>query len=206
MHSILVRFDPAAAPVQPPRTMRRLGALAVVALAVAAGCTTTNTNPTGVVPDQAFSLAAATSGANEIAAGKAAQQKATDPSVRAYAAQMVQDHTNANAQMKAILSTKGVSVTEAPDAEHVAILAKMSSMSGAEFDRAYMQQQVVDHQKTIALFDAETRNGSDPDVRSFASTTLPIIQQHLMMAQQYTSRGTMGGMSGMSDTSTSTSR
>lgn len=150
-----------------------------------------NTNPTGVVPDSVFVRGAATSGANEIQAGRVAQQKATDPAVRAYAAQMVEDHTTANTQLKAILSTKGVSVAEAPDAEHVAALAKLSAMSGAAFDRAYMQQMVVDHQMTVALFDAETRNGTDRDIRSFAGTTLPILQHHLQMAQQWTNSGTM---------------
>ena len=182
-----------------PRSLRRLCAVALVA--VAAGCTTINTNPTGVVPDQTFVRGAATSSANEIAAGKVAQQKATDPAVRAYAAQMIKDHTDATTQLKAIAGTKGVSVGEAPDAAHVAIVAKMSAMTGAEFDRAYMQQMVTDHQLTVALFDKETQTGVDTDLRTFAGTTLPILRQHLDMAQQWTSTGRMG-MSGPMGTMT----
>lgn len=200
MKQALALFDCTSEQSQPAagtslRSVKRLGAIALIALA--AGCTTINTNPTGVVPDQVFVRGAATAGANEIAAAKVAQQKATDPAVRAYAAQMIQDHTDANAQLKAIVGTKGVSVGEAPDVAHAALVAKMSAMSGPEFDRAYMQQQVVDHEKTVALFDTETRNGVDPDIRSFAGTTLPILQHHLMMAQQWTSTGRMGTMGTM---------
>ncbi len=165
----------------------RLCAALVLAVA-AAGCTTVTTNPSNAIPDSAFVRGAATSGQNEIQASKVAQDKTGDPAVRAFAMQMIQDHTTANAQLSTILQPKGVSVSDGPDAEHVAAIAKLSAMTGPAFDRAYLQQMVVDHQKTIALFDTESRTGGDVDVKSFATMTLPILQHHLQMAQQLANR------------------
>lgn len=187
MHST-ISVSARATSTQPRARRSTLGRLCAAALVVAAaGCTTVTTNPTTGVPDSTFVRGASTSGQNEIQAGRAAQEKATDPTVRAYAMQMIQDHTTANAQLATILQPKGVSVSDGPDAEHLALIAKMSQLSGPAFDRAYMQQQVVDHQKTIALFETESRTGSDVDVKSFANMTMPILQHHLQMAQQWVS-------------------
>ena len=59
----------------------------------------------------------------------------------------------------------------------------MNKLSGAEFDDAYMQQQVKDHQTTILLFQTEANSGQDTKLKAFAAETLPILQHHLQMAQ-----------------------
>jgi formate dehydrogenase assembly factor FdhD len=46
-----------------------------------------------------------------------------------------------------------------------------------------MKMMVSDHKKDVAEFKKESKSGKDTDVKSFASTTLPTLQDHLKMAQ-----------------------
>src|SRR5205085_2385123 len=65
---------------------------------------------------------------------------------------------------------------------------KLSKLSGAEFDRAYMSMMVKDHKKDVKEFQDEANKGQDTDVKGFASTTLPTLQEHLRMAEDVNSR------------------
>jgi putative membrane protein len=56
-------------------------------------------------------------------------------------------------------------------------------LNGAEFDRAYMEEMVSGHKQAIALFRREADHGADPDIKAFASRTLPTIQHHLQLAE-----------------------
>ena len=58
----------------------------------------------------------------------------------------------------------------------------MSTMSGADFDRAYMASQVRAHRDAVSLFKKEAKSGRDVELKSFAATTLPALEGHLKMA------------------------
>jgi len=42
---------------------------------------------------------------------------------------------------------------------------------------------VKDHEEAVALFEKESKSGSDADLKSFAGKTLPTLQDHLKMAK-----------------------
>lgn len=63
-------------------------------------------------------------------------------------------------------------------------MKKMSTMSGTDFDRAYMASQVRAHRDAVALFQKESKSGKDAELKSFAATTLPALQEHLKMATE----------------------
>ncbi len=62
-------------------------------------------------------------------------------------------------------------------------MGKLSKLSGAAFDREYMDNMVKDHQKAVKEFQKEADKAKDADVRNFAAKTLPTLQEHLQMAQ-----------------------
>jgi putative membrane protein len=72
--------------------------------------------------------------------------------------------------------------------KHRATMNRLEKLSGNAFDRAYMAEMVKDHQKTVALFQREATGGKDPDLRSWASKTVPHLQEHLRMAQDIAGR------------------
>lgn len=62
----------------------------------------------------------------------------------------------------------------------------------AQFDRAYAKQRVKDHQEAVSLYQRQSTRGSMADLKSFASATLPALQEHLSMARSM-SGGSGGG-------------
>jgi putative membrane protein len=100
----------------------------------------------------------------------------------------VDDHTKANDQLKSIASKKGVNLPTDIGAKNQAMYDRLSKMSGAQFDAAYVQHMTMDHKKDVADFQKEASNGKDPAIQSFASQTLPTLQDHLKAIQNIHSR------------------
>ena len=119
----------------------------------------------------------------EVELGNLGAQRGTNQKVKDFGQQMVTDHTKAGDELNTIASTKGVSVPAGLDSKSQATKQRLSSLSGAAFDRAHMEDMVSDHKDDIAEFQREANNGSDPDLKAFAQKTLPTLQHHLQMAQ-----------------------
>lgn len=128
-----------------------------------------------------FVKKAALGGMTEVEASKLAVSKSQDPKVRAFAQQMVKDHSAANEELKGLATSKGWSVPTALDAEHKSVLQKLNSKSGAAFDEAYSKQMMADHEKTVAMFQAASKS-SDQDLATWVTKTLPTIEQHEHLA------------------------
>jgi hypothetical protein len=60
--------------------------------------------------------------------------------------------------------------------------AELDSANGRAFDLAYMQGQVIDHQKTAILLQWEIGQGQKPELQRFAAETLPTVLAHLEIA------------------------
>jgi len=144
--------------------------------------------------DHTFVQKAAEGGAAEVALGQLAQQKASSAQVKEFGAHMVRDHSKSNDELKQIAAGKGIAPPDKPNAQQQKDAAKLEKLSAGSFDRAYMDQMVVDHKKTIALFEGEAKSGKDPELKAFAAKTLPTLTDHLKMAEQTrsASRGTGG--------------
>ena len=67
--------------------------------------------------------------------------------------------------------------------KHQEMVSKLSALSGAEFDRKYMEHMVKDHEKDVAAFERESTKGSDSDIKAWAAKTLPTLREHLQMAR-----------------------
>jgi putative membrane protein len=57
-------------------------------------------------------------------------------------------------------------------------------MSATEFDRSYMRDMVSDHLTDIGEFQKEANNGLNVDLKSWATTTLPMLQEHHRIAKE----------------------
>jgi putative membrane protein len=149
-------------------------------------------NPPGTVPeisapikvdDKKFLKDAAIGGLTEVELGKLATQKASSDAVKQFGQKMVDDHSKANDQLKEVAQKAQMPVPDTLDSKHQAIVDKLAKLSGPEFDKAYMKNQVKDHQQDIRDFQNEANGGTNSDVRQFASTTLPVLQGHLEAAK-----------------------
>jgi putative membrane protein len=138
--------------------------------------------------DAKFAMDAAKGGMMEVELGKIAVAQASSPDVKQFGQRMVDDHSKANDELKQIASQKGITLPTSLDAAAKAKMDKMSKMSGAAFDKAYMRDMVEDHKKDVAEFKKESGSGQDADIKSFAGKTLPTLEDHLKMAQDTNSK------------------
>ena len=81
----------------------------------------------------------------------------------------------------------------------------MSGLSGAAFDRAYAKEMVKDHTKAVQLFQREADRGTDAGLKSFASSKLPTLREHLEMARSL-NRGGSGGSHNMNNNTSGSGR
>ena len=133
--------------------------------------------------DRHFITQAAEDGHAEVALGRLAQQNGANKAVKDFAQRMITDHGNANQELAGIAMKLGVTPPKQPGSKHKPDMKKFSSLKGADFDREYAEHMVMDHEKAVALFEKEARNGEAAELKTFASKTLPVLQEHLKMAQ-----------------------
>jgi putative membrane protein len=134
--------------------------------------------------DRKFVEDAAKGGMAEVDLGQFAQTHAQNEQVKQFAARMVRDHGKANEQLRQLAQAKGVTMPEGPKHKDNHEMSKLSKLTGADFDREYMDAMVKDHRKDVKEFQKQADKAKDPDVKSFASGTLPTLQEHLKLAEE----------------------
>jgi len=139
--------------------------------------------PMALTPQMFVEMASAMDLA-EIQLAKMALKNASRPEVKQFASRMITDHTMSSAELLKIVGPKGLQPSEQPDNKHQALITRLATLKGAEFDGAYLQHMVMDHQMAVSLYQAQTQQGKDPQLRAFAAKTLPIVQEHLKLAEK----------------------
>jgi putative membrane protein len=122
--------------------------------------------------DKSFMTKAAKGGMMEVEWGKLAAANAQNAEVKNFGNRMVTDHSKANDELMSLAQEEGVKLpTEKPS-------GKWKS------DKDYMDMMVKDHEKDLAEFQSEAKDGSDPDLKKFAEKTSKVVQKHLTMARE----------------------
>ena len=134
--------------------------------------------------DSAFMHTAAIGGMAEVELGKLGVANATSSDVKQFAQRMVDDHSKANDELKALAAQKNVTLPAQLDAKHKAVVDKLAKQKGAAFDAAYMSEMVNDHNTDVALFQKESKSGKDAETKAWAAKTLPTLQEHQKMAKE----------------------
>lgn len=131
--------------------------------------------------DQKFLQDAAQGGMMEIHMGQMGLERGVSLAVKSLSQHLVNDHTAANKELTVLANEKGVFLS-GDDAKMTGSMP-FATKSGDDFDKAFAFQAVEDHQKAIAEFENETRAGTDPDVKNWATKILPTLRAHLAEAQ-----------------------
>jgi len=114
-----------------------------------------------------------------VALGKIASEKASSDSVKQFGQKMVADHERAIAIFKRVAAKDGVTLPDSLDAKHQERLDKLSKLSGSEFDRAYVKDQLKAHQRMVSYFQSEADNGTEAAAQKLATNMLPAVAHHL---------------------------
>ena len=142
--------------------------------------------PAPLTSDQNFVDRAALGTGTEVELGRLASTRAASPAVRAFADRIITDHRQAHARLTRTERSTHIAAMLAPPPPNA-----LTALSGPQFDRAFMQDQIKNHQEAIQLFQAEAQTGQDPRLRKYASDMLPMLYRNLQQAQAIAAR--LGG-------------
>jgi putative membrane protein len=131
--------------------------------------------------DRNFAVKAAAAGTAEIANAQIALKNSSRQDVKDFAQRMVTDHTKAADQLKSIASSKNITLPSGESAADKKNTDALQKLKGAAFDQKYIRGQRAAHKEAVSLFTSESKNSKDSELKSFATQTLPTLQDHLKM-------------------------
>lgn len=128
-----------------------------------------------------FMTEAAQGGIMEVKLGQLASTKAQNAEVKAFGKKMVEDHTKANNDLKALAAKKKVEIPTEMAESQQREYDRLSKLSGAEFDKEYVKLMVADHDGDVEAFQDQADDAEDADLKAFAAKYAPIIKSHYDM-------------------------
>lgn len=138
--------------------------------------------------DEIFLHEMAAAGMTEVEFARLAQKNAGSAAVKDFAKQLVDDHTRANDRLEALVRTSEIKLPTTMNEAYKKTYADLQKLKGASFDRAYVKVQVDDHKKVVQMLEHEASAGKDPQLKTFAAETLPVVKHHLETAQSLQTR------------------
>jgi putative membrane protein len=134
--------------------------------------------------DYTFVMEAAEGGQMEVELGQLAQQKASRDAVKQFGQRMATDHAKSGQELAQLAAGKGVELPKQPARKTQMEKDRLSKASGPAFDREYVKMMVKDHEQDVAAFKRESQQAQDPDLKAWATKTLPTLEDHLKSIKQ----------------------
>ena len=156
----------------------------------AAGASGTSAGMTGGPSDAEIAHIVTTANTIDVDSGKLAQTKAASKDVKDYAKMMVNDHTSSNKEAMALAKKLGVQPKDNETSKSLKTSANetmksLKGLKGAEFDKAYMAQEVAFHQKVLDTINNTLEpSAKNPDLKAQIIKTKPVIEAHLEHAKK----------------------
>lgn len=134
--------------------------------------------------DSEFLVAAAEINMDEVALGKLAQTKGTAQAVKDLGKMMETEHTKALDELKALASSKNISLPAGPTEDGQETLNKFQEKKASDFDKDYADKMVEGHKDAISKFEKASTDAADADVRAWAAKMLPSLRLHLQHSEE----------------------
>ena len=169
--------------------MRLIATIAAAAALTAFGTINAQTTTAGAPNDAQIAMIAVVADTVDIDAGKLAAEKASNKEVKAFAETMVRDHTAVNAKATALAKKLGVTPEESDTSKKLKAdgdktLAKLKGLSGAEFDKAYVDNEVAYHDAVIGVVTKTLiPNTKNAELKALLESAGPIFTSHLEHAK-----------------------
>jgi putative membrane protein len=133
--------------------------------------------------DEIFLKEAAGGALAEVKLGQIALERASDPQVKAFAQRMLDDHTRAKAELAHLAVAKHIELPDDVETKQQAMADRLGSLSGSNFDRAYVDAMLDDHEEDVEHFKHKASTTQDAAIKAWVSRTLPTLETHLRLAR-----------------------
>ena len=163
--------------------MKKLHAIGLILiLATAATVLAQQADEKAQATDMLFIGAASQSNVFEIGAARLAVETSKTQAVKELAQKIIDDHTKAESQLFQAAEGLKAKPNSSPSGGQQLMLNYLGTLSGAEFDSAYLEQQIVAHKEAVGLFTIASTMVKDAQLKAFVTKTLPALKSHLQMA------------------------
>ena len=154
-----------------------LGVVAIVcALALGA-----DSAPAQSHSDKEFLQKSSQGNVAEVELAKLALKKSQNPAVRGFAERMIHDHQMLGKKMAPFLASAGLQPSVSLDTEHQHLYNKLNGVSGAEFDKEYVEAMSKDHHEDLQDFQKEAGSTQDAALKSTVESGEKVIAEHSHM-------------------------
>lgn len=161
----------------------------IAAASMAAAVTSAQAADASPLNDAQIAMIAVVADTVDIDAGKLAADKASSKEVKDFAQTMIRDHTAVNEKATALAKKLGVTPEESETSKKLKtdgdqMLAKLRGMTGAEFDKAYVDNEVAYHEAVIGVVTKTLiPNTKNAELKSLLESAGPIFTSHLEHAK-----------------------
>ena len=134
--------------------------------------------------DAEFVMKASEGGLYEVQVHTLATKMAKSDEVKKHATMMLKDHTKMNADLKKVATAGNMKVATKIDAKHAKTLETLKGLKGTAFDKAYLEDQLEDHEMDIKEFTVASEKAKFPALKELATKALPTLKEHLEMVKK----------------------
>ena len=134
--------------------------------------------------DMKFILVVSEGNMMEIKLGELAQNSALSNQVKKIGKIMIEDHHKTNRELTVIANAKQIVLAGTLNKKQLKKYNKIAKKKGADFDKAYIEDMIENHKKDISVFEKETKDGTDPEIKNWASNKLAMLKHHLYLANE----------------------
>lgn len=172
----------------------RTVALIFVSIFLASGCATTQkpsgeASAAGTLTDAQIAAIVVTANQIDIENGELANSKSENPEVKKFAQRMMEDHRSVNQAASELVTRLGVTPEETDTSRSLkqgadATREQLSAMSGAEFDKAYVDNEVAYHEAVLGVLDAQlVPSAQNEELKAMLVDVRPAFVAHLEHAK-----------------------
>lgn len=134
--------------------------------------------------DTEFMTKAASGGMLEVQLGQAVAKAATTPQAKEVANRMIADHTKANDELKAMAAKMNVTLPATLGNDAQSVYKDVTEKKGLDMDKEYLSKMESDHKDDIKAYEEASTKAASPELRTFATKTLPTLREHLAMIEK----------------------
>ena len=120
----------------------------------------------------------------EIETCELALEKTSNDDIKAFSQHMIDQHSRMGQEIEQLASRKQAQLPKDISEEQRSTYEELSKLSGAEFDRKFIDHNVDDHEKDIRIFKEQAQQLSDKDLKEFAENGARRLDEHLKMARE----------------------
>lgn len=134
--------------------------------------------------DRHFLQEAGQDNLGEIQLGRLAAKRSDNAGVKRLGERLMHDHAQANRKLMTVVNQHGLSLPESQPQSTKDLEQELSGLSGAAFDRAFVDSIVRLHRHDVQTFHEQARHADNAEVRAFAQEVAPTLESHLREAER----------------------